>query len=115
MAPRHGDHRLAADQHARVGRDLLHLPGVRADVQVIALDLAGACVSAGAACSSGKVTARYKLNLEEKKIGLSLKAMKEDEPRLEFTSYLASADSGNASMGERLGEQLQRFKKTETE
>ena len=55
-----------------------------------------------------------KLNLQEKKIGLSLKAMKEDDPRLEFTSYMASADSGNASMGERLGEQLQRFKKTET-
>jgi small subunit ribosomal protein S1 len=56
-----------------------------------------------------------KMNLQEKKIGLSLKAMKEDEPRLEFTSYLASADSGNASMGERLGEQLQRFKKPENE
>ena len=56
-----------------------------------------------------------KMNLEDKKIGLSLKAMKEEEPRLEFTSYLASADSGNASMGERLGEQLQRFKRTETE
>jgi len=54
-----------------------------------------------------------KLSLQEKKIGLSLKAMKEDDPRLEFTSYMASADSGNASMGERLGEQLQRFKKTE--
>jgi hypothetical protein len=27
----------------------------------------------------------------------------------------ASADSGNASMGERLGEQLQRFKKSDTE
>jgi small subunit ribosomal protein S1 len=47
-----------------------------------------------------------KLNLQEKKIGLSLKAMKEDEPRLEFTSYAASADSGHASMGERLGDQL---------
>jgi small subunit ribosomal protein S1 len=56
-----------------------------------------------------------KLNLQEKKIGLSLKAMKEDEPRLEFTSYMASADSGNASMGERLGDQLQRLKKGETE
>ncbi|MEJ2111328.1 MAG: 30S ribosomal protein S1 [Acidobacteriota bacterium] len=56
-----------------------------------------------------------KLNLEEKKIGLSLKAMKEEEPRLEFTSYLASADSGNASMGERLGDQLERFKRTEEE
>ncbi|HSW39690.1 MAG TPA: 30S ribosomal protein S1 [Acidobacteriota bacterium] len=55
-----------------------------------------------------------KLNLQEKKIGLSLKAMKEEEPRLEFTSYLASSDSGKASMGERLGEQLQRFIKTET-
>jgi small subunit ribosomal protein S1 len=56
-----------------------------------------------------------KLNLQEKKIGLSLKAMKEEEPRLEFTSYLASADSGNASMGERLGEQLQRLKKPSTD
>ncbi len=34
---------------------LLALPGVRADAQVIALDLAGIEVSAGAACSSGKV------------------------------------------------------------
>lgn len=33
----------------------LALPGVRADTQVIALDLAGVQVSAGAACSSGKV------------------------------------------------------------
>ena len=34
----------------------LVLPGVRADTQVITLDLAGFQVSAGAACSSGKVT-----------------------------------------------------------
>ncbi len=54
-----------------------------------------------------------KLNLAEKKIGLSLKAMKEDEPRLEFTSYMASADSGNISLGDRFGDQLQRFKKTD--
>jgi small subunit ribosomal protein S1 len=53
-----------------------------------------------------------KLNLADKKIGLSLKAMKEDEPRLEFTSYMASADSGNISLGDRLGDQLQRLKKT---
>lgn len=33
----------------------LALPGARAETQVIALDLAGAQVSAGAACSSGKV------------------------------------------------------------
>jgi cysteine desulfurase len=31
------------------------MPGVKAETQVMALDLAGLCVSAGAACSSGKV------------------------------------------------------------
>jgi len=39
----------------------LVLPGVRADAQVIALDLEGIAVSAGAACSSGKVTASHVL------------------------------------------------------
>jgi cysteine desulfurase len=39
----------------------LALPGVRADAQVIALDLAGIQVSAGAACSSGKVTESHVL------------------------------------------------------
>ena len=34
----------------------ISMPGVRAETQVMALDLAGVCVSAGAACSSGKVT-----------------------------------------------------------
>lgn len=33
----------------------LALPGVRAEAQLIALDLEGICVSAGAACSAGKV------------------------------------------------------------
>jgi cysteine desulfurase len=37
------------------------LPGVRADTQVIALDLAGMRVSAGAACSSGKVARSHVL------------------------------------------------------
>lgn len=32
------------------------MPGVKAETQVMAFDLAGVCVSAGAACSSGKVT-----------------------------------------------------------
>ena len=31
------------------------MPGVKAETQVMALDLAGVCVSAGAACSAGKV------------------------------------------------------------
>lgn len=39
----------------------LGLPGVRADAQVIALDLAGIAVSAGAACSSGKVASSHVL------------------------------------------------------
>ena len=34
----------------------ISMPGVRAETQVMAFDLAGICVSAGAACSSGKVT-----------------------------------------------------------
>ena len=39
----------------------LALPGVRADAQVMALDLAGVAVSAGAACSSGKITPSHVL------------------------------------------------------
>ena len=39
----------------------LALPGVRAETQVIALDLAGVAVSAGAACSSGKVAVSHVL------------------------------------------------------
>jgi len=34
----------------------ISMPDVKAETQVMALDLAGVCVSAGAACSSGKVT-----------------------------------------------------------
>jgi cysteine desulfurase len=39
----------------------LALPGVRADTQLIALDLAGIAVSAGSACSSGKVATSHVL------------------------------------------------------
>ena len=39
----------------------LALPGVRAETQVIALDLAGIAVSAGSACSSGRVTESHVL------------------------------------------------------
>jgi len=38
------------------------LPGVAAESQVIALDLSGICVSAGAACSSGKVQRSHVLD-----------------------------------------------------
>jgi small subunit ribosomal protein S1 len=56
-----------------------------------------------------------KLNREEKKIGLSLKAMKDEEPRVDISSYISSSDSGGSSMAERLGDQLQRFKKADNE
>ena len=39
----------------------LGLPGLSAETQVMALDLAGIAVSAGAACSSGKVRASHVL------------------------------------------------------
>lgn len=39
----------------------LAMPGVRAETQVMALDLAGIAVSAGAACSSGKVAPSHVL------------------------------------------------------
>ena len=39
----------------------LALPGVASDLQVMTLDLAGICVSAGSACSSGKVTRSHVL------------------------------------------------------
>ena len=39
----------------------LIMPGLRADTQLIALDLAGVAVSAGAACSSGKLAESHVL------------------------------------------------------
>jgi cysteine desulfurase len=39
----------------------LIFPGIRADTQLIALDMAGIAISAGAACSSGKVAASHVL------------------------------------------------------
>ena len=48
--------------HRLPNTSCLALPGVRADTQVIALDLAGVQVSAGAACSSGKVAASHVLS-----------------------------------------------------
>ncbi len=53
---------LGADAPRLPNTTCLALPGVRADTQVIALDLAGVAVSAGAACSSGKVARSHVLD-----------------------------------------------------
>ncbi len=52
---------LAADVLRLDNTSCLALPGIRADTQVIALDLEGFAVSAGAACSSGKVAESHVL------------------------------------------------------
>lgn len=48
--------RIFGANAARIGNTTcISMPGVPAETQVVALDLAGVCISAGAACSSGKV------------------------------------------------------------
>lgn len=54
--------RIIGHEAPRIGNtSCLALPGPRAETQVIAMDMAGLCVSAGAACSSGKVAASHVL------------------------------------------------------
>jgi cysteine desulfurase len=53
---------VGADAPRLPNTTCLALPGVRAETQVIALDLAGVAVSAGAACSSGKVARSHVLD-----------------------------------------------------
>jgi cysteine desulfurase len=52
---------LGADAPRLANTTSLALPGIKAETQVIALDLAGVAVSAGAACSSGKVAESHVL------------------------------------------------------
>ena len=60
-AVRHGAIVCGGEAPRLANTTTLALPGVRADAQVIALDLAGIAVSAGAACSSGKVQTSHVL------------------------------------------------------
>lgn len=54
--------RVMGEAVPRVGNtSCLLLPGVTGETQVMALDLSGVCVSAGSACSSGKVKASHVL------------------------------------------------------
>lgn len=54
--------RVFGDQALRLANtSCLTMPGVASEIQMMALDLAGVAVSAGAACSSGKVAASHVL------------------------------------------------------
>lgn len=70
----------------------LALPGVRADTQVIALDLAGIQVSAGAACSSGKVAASHVL------AAMGLGALAGQAIRVSLPWNAGQADAGPAGV-----------------
>lgn len=79
----------------------LILPGMRADSQLIALDMAGICASAGSACSSGKVSASPVLRamgLEEQagqaiRVSLPWNACAEDMRKFQ-DAYAAMAARG---------------------
>jgi cysteine desulfurase len=79
----------------------LALPGVRADTQVIALDLAGVRVSAGAACSSGKVARSHVLaamGLGE----LAGQAIRVSLPWCATAADVSAFDAAYAAMAQRL-------------
>lgn len=67
----------------------LALPGVRAESQVIALDLAGVQVSAGAACSSGKVARSHVLEA----MGVGARAGEAIRVSLPWNATEADADA----------------------
>lgn len=55
--------KILASEARRVGNtSCISLPGVASETQVMALDLSGVAVSAGSACSSGKVTRSHVLS-----------------------------------------------------
>jgi cysteine desulfurase len=83
----------------------LALPGIRADAQVIALDLEGIAVSAGAACSSGKVATSHVLSA----MGLGAlagQAIRVSLPWNAQPSDIAAFAAAYARMADRLGAAL---------
>ncbi|MDT7953384.1 MAG: cysteine desulfurase family protein [Acetobacteraceae bacterium] len=83
----------------------LALPGVRAETQVIALDLAGIAVSAGAACSSGKVARSHVL--EAMGVGdLAAEAIRVSLPWNATAADVAAFQTAYAAMSRRLARRL---------
>jgi cysteine desulfurase len=95
---------LGADAPRLANTTCLALPGVRADTQVIALDLAGFQVSAGAACSSGKVAASHVLSA----MGLGALAGCAVRVSLPWNATAEDADRLNAAYLEMAGRLLRR-------
>jgi cysteine desulfurase len=90
--------------HRLPNTSCLALPGVRADTQVIALDLAGVQVSAGAACSSGKVANSHVLQA----MGcgaLAGQAIRVSLPWSAAMTDVAAFEAAYAGMAARLGKQ----------
>jgi cysteine desulfurase len=79
---------VCGDRESRLpNTTCLALPGVRADAQVIALDLEGIAVSAGAACSSGKVAVSHVL------LAMGLGALAGQAVRVSFPWNATQADA----------------------
>jgi cysteine desulfurase len=80
----------------------LALPGVRSESQVIALDLAGLAVAAGAACSSGKVARSHVL--EAMGVGaLAGEAIRVSLPWNAEPAHVAGFAEAYLAMAQRMG------------
>lgn len=89
---------IFADQAPRLPNTAsLRLPGMAAETLVIALDLAGIAVSAGAACSSGKVRPSPVLTAMSKPAGIASQAIRVS---LGWTTTAEEIDLFIAALGE---------------
>jgi cysteine desulfurase len=92
---------IGADAPRLPNTSCIALPGVRSESQVIALDLAGLAVSAGAACSSGKVARSHVL--EAMGLGaLAGEAIRVSLPWNADAAYVSAFADAYVAMAERM-------------